>query len=35
MGYDGEKWKEFTGTLDGKMITAEVDLMQLYVVVRK
>jgi hypothetical protein len=34
-GYDGEEWHEFKGELDGKMITADVDLMELYVVVKK
>lgn len=35
MGFDGTTWKEFTGTVDGKMVTADVDLMPLYVVVKK
>lgn len=34
MGWDGSKWHEFSGTVDGKSITAEVDLMQAYVVVK-
>lgn len=34
MGYDGSAWHEFTGMIDGKAITAEVDLMELYVVVK-
>jgi hypothetical protein len=34
-GYDGSEWTEFTGTVDGKMVTADVEPMQLYVVVRK
>lgn len=34
-GFDGSTWHEFTGTIEGKMITAEVELMQLYVVVRR
>ena len=31
MGWDGEEWYEFEAEVDGKMLTAEVDLMQLYV----
>jgi len=34
MGWDGTKWHEFEGTVDGKAITATVDLMQAYVVVK-
>jgi hypothetical protein len=34
MGYDGSKWQEFKTTTDGKMATATVDLMELYVVVK-
>ncbi|MCA9370264.1 hypothetical protein KC686_03850, partial [Candidatus Woesebacteria bacterium] len=34
MGYDGESWKRFEGSVDGKAITAQVDLMELYVAVR-
>lgn len=34
MGWDGSKWTEFTGVVDGKSITATVDLMQAYVVVK-
>ncbi|MBD3279743.1 MAG: hypothetical protein GF390_03460 [Candidatus Pacebacteria bacterium] len=34
MGWDGEAWQEFTGEVDGKMIEAEVELMELYVVVK-
>ena len=34
-GYDGKAWKEYTGTVDGKMITADVDVLPLYVVVSK
>ncbi len=34
MGWDGSKWHEFSGTVDGKSITAEVDLMQAYIVVK-
>jgi hypothetical protein len=32
--WDGQKWTTFTGTVDGKMITATVDLAQLYVVIK-
>jgi hypothetical protein len=35
MGYDGQSWKEFKGKVDGKSITADVDLMPVYVVVKK
>ncbi|MCB9812813.1 MAG: hypothetical protein H6772_00260 [Pseudomonadales bacterium] len=35
MGWDGSKWTEFNGEIDGKSITAEVDLMELYIVVLK
>lgn len=35
MGWDGTEWQEFTGTVDGKAVTAEVDLMQLYIAVKK
>ena len=35
MGWDGSEWTEFEGTVDGKSITAEVELMQAYVVVSK
>jgi hypothetical protein len=34
MGWDGSEWTEFTGTVDGKSITATVDLMKAYVVVK-
>ncbi|GIK83819.1 MAG: hypothetical protein BroJett025_04410 [Patescibacteria group bacterium] len=34
MGWDGKAWKEFKGTVDGKSITAKVDLLQAYVVVK-
>ncbi len=34
MGWDGAKWHEFKATVDGKMLTAQVDLMQLYVAVK-
>jgi hypothetical protein len=33
MGWNGEEWTEFEGKVDGKSITAEVELMELYVVV--
>lgn len=33
-GFDGERWHTFEGTVEGKMITAEVPLMQLYIVTR-
>jgi hypothetical protein len=35
MGWDGQSWKEFKGKADGKTVTAEVDLLQVYVVVKK
>lgn len=35
MGYDGEAWHEFETSVDGKSATAEVDLMEAYVVVVK
>lgn len=35
MGWDGEEWHEFTGTVDGKAVTAEVDLMTFYIAVVK
>lgn len=34
MGYDGNKWHEFKTTKDSKMLTATVDLMELYMVVK-
>lgn len=34
-GFDGAQWVEFAGTVDGKMVTAEVELLPLYVVVSK
>jgi hypothetical protein len=34
-GYDGSEWKEFPGTIDGKMVTADVEPMQVYVVIKK
>ncbi|MEN8253577.1 MAG: hypothetical protein ABFQ62_04350, partial [Patescibacteria group bacterium] len=30
MGYDGDKWHEFETAKDGKMLTATVKLMELY-----
>lgn len=35
MGWDGKTWQEFKGTVDGKMITANVDVMSLYIAVKK
>ncbi len=35
MGWDGTNWKEFPAKVDGKMATADVDLMRLYIVVKK
>lgn len=35
MGYDGEEWVEFETSSDGKMTEAEVELMEVYVVVEK
>lgn len=35
MGWNGKQWKEFTGTVDGKSITADVDVMPLYIAVTK
>ena len=35
MGYDGQTWKEFKTALNGKEAKAEVDLMELYVTVKK
>lgn len=32
MGWNGTEWVEFTGEVDGKSITADVELMELYVV---
>lgn len=34
MGWDGSEWVEFEGEVDGKTITAQVDLLQAYVVVK-
>lgn len=33
MGWDGKTWKMYEGSIDDKMITAEVDLLPLYIVV--
>ncbi len=33
MGWDGNEWQTFMGEVEDKMITAEVDLMELYIVV--
>lgn len=35
MGWDGKAWKAFTSKVDGKTVTASVDLMPLYIVVKK
>lgn len=35
MGWDGSAWKEFPTTVDGKTLTADVDLLELYVAVKK
>lgn len=32
MGWDGSEWHEFESTVDGKMVSAEVELMEMYVV---
>lgn len=34
MGYDGQEWHEFTTSVEGKMATATVELMELYTVVK-
>jgi hypothetical protein len=34
-GWDGTAWKEFKGKTDGKSITAQVDLLAVYAVVKK
>jgi hypothetical protein len=34
-GWDGEEWTYYEGKVEGKMITAEVDLVELYLVVSK
>jgi hypothetical protein len=34
MGWDGKAWHEFETTVDGKTLTAEVDLMELYIAVK-
>lgn len=35
MGWDGNSWHEFPAKIDGKSLTADVDLMQLYIAVKK
>lgn len=35
VGWDGQAWKEFKGKVDGKSVTATVDLLPVYVVVKK
>lgn len=35
MGWDGSEWTEFTGKVEGKTIIAEVELMELYLVLSK
>jgi hypothetical protein len=35
MGWDGKAWKAFETKVDGKTATAKVDLMELYIVVKK
>ncbi len=35
VGYDGSEWVEFETQKDGKMLTAEVELMELYLAVEK
>ena len=34
VGYDGESWHEFDTTIEGKEVKAEVQLMELYTVIR-
>lgn len=34
MGWDGSSWNEFDTTVDGKTATADVELMELYIVVK-
>ncbi|MDQ3008152.1 MAG: hypothetical protein M3Q81_00990 [bacterium] len=34
MGYDGKTWQTFETTIEGKALTADVELMQLYVAVK-
>ncbi len=34
MGWDGKTWKEFETKVDGKTLTATVDLMELYIAVK-
>ncbi|PIY79706.1 MAG: hypothetical protein COY81_01165 [Candidatus Pacebacteria bacterium CG_4_10_14_0_8_um_filter_43_12] len=35
MGWDGSSWQDFGGTVEGKNVTATVDLLPLYIVVIK
>lgn len=35
VGYDGSEWHEFETETDGKMASASVDLMELYLVIKK
>ncbi len=35
MGWDGKAWKEFASKVDGKSVTATVDLLPLYIVIKK
>jgi hypothetical protein len=34
MGWDGKEWHDFAGTTEEKMVSATVDLMELYVLVK-
>lgn len=35
MGWDGSEWMEFEGEIDGRGVTAEVELLPLYIVVKQ
>jgi hypothetical protein len=35
MGWNGKEWKEFATKVDGKSVTADVDLLDAYIVVKK
>jgi hypothetical protein len=35
MGWEGKSWKEFSSKVDGKNVTADVELMEAYVVAKK
>ncbi len=35
MGYDGQNWQEFETEVDGQTATAEVDLLELYTVIKQ